>query len=155
MFLYYWKLEFFWTMEDQDKNQRYYLRMPVMLVFCLVVMISIVLCLLNILCFVQSLSGRNLFLDWAIMVVSLKNGPDCWVYSEMPLSSSMGLPWKIDPVSAWLTFCTLELSLGFPHGSSVKNPPASAEDIRDVGLIPGSERSSWEGHGNWLQYSCW
>ena len=79
-------------MEDQDKNQRYYLRMPVMLVFCLVVMISTVLCLLNILCFIQSLSGGNLFLDWAIMVVSLKNGPDGRVYSEMPLLSSMGLP---------------------------------------------------------------
>ena len=55
-------------------------------------MISTVLCLLNILCSVQSLSGGNLFLVWAIMVVSLKNGPDAWDYSEMPLSSSMGLP---------------------------------------------------------------
>ena len=29
----------------------------------------------------------------------------------------------------------------------VKNPPASAEDVRDVGLIPGSGRSPGEGHG--------
>ena len=36
----------------------------------------------------------------------------------------------------------------------VKNPPANAEDIRDVGLIPGLGRSSAEGNGNPLQYSC-
>ena len=27
----------------------------------------------------------------------------------------------------------------------VKNPPANAEDVRDVGLIPGLERSPEEG----------
>ena len=36
----------------------------------------------------------------------------------------------------------------------VKNPPANAEDIRDVGLIPESGRSPRGGHGNPLQYSC-
>ena len=36
----------------------------------------------------------------------------------------------------------------------VKNPPANAGDVRDVGLIPGSERSPGEGNGNPLQYSC-
>ena len=36
----------------------------------------------------------------------------------------------------------------------VKNPPANAGNIRDMGLIPGSERSPGEGHGNPLQYSC-
>ena len=36
----------------------------------------------------------------------------------------------------------------------VKNPPANAGDIRDVGLIPGSGRSPREGNGNPLQYSC-
>ena len=36
----------------------------------------------------------------------------------------------------------------------VKNPPANAGDIRHVGLIPGSGRSSGEGHGNPLQHSC-
>ena len=34
-----------------------------------------------------------------------------------------------------------------------KNPPANAGDMRDVGLIPGSGRSSGGGHGNPLQYS--
>ena len=36
----------------------------------------------------------------------------------------------------------------------VKNPPANAGDARDVGSIPGLERSPGEGHGNPLQYSC-
>ena len=36
----------------------------------------------------------------------------------------------------------------------VKDLPANAGDIRDVGLIPESERSSGGGHGSPLQYSC-
>ena len=41
--------------------------------------------------------------------------------------------------------------MGNPGGSVVKNPPANAED---AGLNPGSRRSSEEGNGNPLQYSC-
>ena len=33
----------------------------------------------------------------------------------------------------------------------VKNPPASAGDVRDGGLISGSGRSPGGGHGNSLQ----
>ena len=36
----------------------------------------------------------------------------------------------------------------------VKNPPANAGDVRDLGLIPGSGRSPGGGQGNPLQYSC-
>ena len=36
----------------------------------------------------------------------------------------------------------------------VKDPPVKTGDIRDIGSIPGSGRSSGEGHGNSLQYSC-
>ena len=35
----------------------------------------------------------------------------------------------------------------------VKNLPANAGDLRDVGLIPGSGRSPEGGKGNPLQYS--
>ena len=42
----------------------------------------------------------------------------------------------------------------FPGGAVVKNPPASAGDARDMGLIPESGRSPEEGNGNPLQYSC-
>ena len=41
--------------------------------------------------------------------------------------------------------------MGFPGGSAVNNPPVNA---RHVGSIPGSGRSSGEGNGNPLQYSC-
>ena len=47
----------------------------------------------------------------------------------------------------------------FPHlwasqeELEVKNPPANAGDIRDMGSIPGSGRSPGGGHGDPLQYS--
>ena len=41
--------------------------------------------------------------------------------------------------------------MGFPGGTAVKNPPASAEDM---GSIPGLERSPGEGNGSLLRYSC-
>ena len=36
----------------------------------------------------------------------------------------------------------------------VKNPPINVGDAREMGSIPGSERSSVVGNGNPLQYSC-
>ena len=36
----------------------------------------------------------------------------------------------------------------------VKNPPASAGDVKDKGSIPGSGRSLGGGHGNPFLYSC-
>ena len=36
----------------------------------------------------------------------------------------------------------------------VKNVPVNERDAGDVGLIPGSGRSSGGGNGNPLQYSC-
>ena len=36
----------------------------------------------------------------------------------------------------------------------VKNLPANAGNVRDVGLSPGSGRFPGGGHGNILQYSC-
>ena len=43
------------------------------------------------------------------------------------------------------------LLIGMPM---VKNPSANARYGRDVGSVPGLERSPGEGHGNPLQYSC-
>ena len=44
--------------------------------------------------------------------------------------------------------------VSFLFGASlVKNPPANAGDIRDMGLIPGWGRSPRGGRGNPLQYS--
>ena len=36
----------------------------------------------------------------------------------------------------------------------VKNPPASAGDVRDLGSIPELGRPPGGSHGNLLQYSC-
>ena len=41
--------------------------------------------------------------------------------------------------------------MGFPGGAVVKKLPANAGDM---GLIPGSGRSSGVGNGNPIQYSC-
>ena len=45
----------------------------------------------------------------------------------------------------------LYMHMGFPGGSEVK---ASAWNAGDLGSIPGLGRSSGEGNGNPLQYSC-
>jgi len=37
---------------------------------------------------------------------------------------------------------------------AVKNLPANAEDIRDMGSVPGLGRAPGGGHGNPPQYSC-
>ena len=73
-----------------------------LLLFCLMVIISPVLCLLSILYFLPSLSGENLLAGGETLVASLWNESDCWVCSEMLLSSSSGFSWKIDPISTWL-----------------------------------------------------
>ena len=44
--------------------------------------------------------------------------------------------------------------MGFLGALVVKNPPANARDISDVGSIPGLGRSPGGGHGNPLQYPC-
>ena len=36
----------------------------------------------------------------------------------------------------------------------LKNPPANAGDIRDMGLVPGLGRSQGGGYSNPLEYSC-
>ena len=41
----------------------------------------------------------------------------------------------------------------FTNGSVVKNSLASARDIRDLGLIPGSGRAPGGRNGNLLEYS--
>ena len=47
----------------------------------------------------------------------------------------------------------LALAHRLPMALVVKNLPANAEDIREVGLIPGLGGSPGEGNGNPLQYS--
>ena len=44
--------------------------------------------------------------------------------------------------------------MDFPGGAVVKDPPASAGEIRDEGSIPESGRPSGGQHDNPLQCSC-
>ena len=43
-------------------------------------------------------------------------------------------------LKVWLLKRKCISNLGSPGGTTGKNPPANAEDLRDVGLIPGSRR---------------
>ena len=47
-----------------------------------------------------------------------------------------------------------EFAGGFPGALVVKNVPANAGDMRDIGSIPGSGGSPREGNGTPLQHSC-
>jgi len=48
----------------------------------------------------------------------------------------------------FLFFGLSSYNMGFPGGSVVKNAPANAGDLRDVGSIPELRRSPGGGHGN-------
>ena len=59
----------------------------------------------------------------------------------------------------WSSIANMPILFHHCHGASqvvlvVKNTPASAGNVRDMGSIPGSGRSPGGGHGNPLQYSC-
>ena len=65
-------------------------------------------------------------------------------------------PWLVHLQS----FCGLNLAFLFYFSVYhsvvlvVKNPPASAGDVKDTGSVPGSGRSPGGGKGNPLQYPC-
>ena len=61
--------------------------------------------------------------------------------------------------SAFVFSKCLNFSFGFwryfcGYGSDGKESACNAGDVGDVGLIPGSGRSPWEGNSNSLHYSC-
>ena len=58
------------------------------------------------------------------------------------------------PENTSLVFCFMCILRASQVAVVVKNLPANAGDIRDVGLIPGSGRSSGVGNDSSLQYSC-
>ena len=65
-------------------------------------------------------------------------------------SQRVGHDWATS-LSLFLSFYKYTSILNFPGGFVVKNPPANAGD---QGSILGSGRTSGEGNGNPLQYSC-
>ena len=59
----------------------------------------------------------------------------------------------------WSSIANMPILFHHYHGASqvvlvLKNMPANAGNIRDMGSISGSGRSPGGGHGNPLQYSC-
>ena len=67
----------------------------------------------------------------------------------MPISHFR--PLKFDPSGKWTTFSLWLTSLkngAFQVVLVVKNPPANAGDLRDMGFIPGSGRSTGRGNSN-------
>ena len=57
----------------------------------------------------------------------------------------------IHPMKKQVIQICLYSILDFPGGSDGK---ASVYNVRDTGLVPGSEKSPEEGNDNPLQYSC-
>ena len=60
---------------------------------------------------------------------------------------------------SWTRLSTLTFTFHTKNGASqvapvVKDPPANAGDVGDMGSIPGWGRFPGGGHGNPLQYSC-
>ena len=77
--------------------------------------------------------------------------------SPLDLGASLHTVPQREPVSCGCLPCDLLLPYWKPASQVVlvvKNPPASAGEVRDVGSIPGSGRSPGEGSGNPLQHSC-
>ena len=98
-----------------------------------------------ILCFYMSyLSIPGIMLTYQLCISFL-----CIVGINLLISSL-----KLLHLYAWEKLDLPFFLWGFPRELVVKNPPAHAGDIRDMGSIPGLGRSHGEGHGNPLQYFC-
>ena len=96
--------------------------------------------------FIHYNSGRSLIsatnnssIYWAFITCWKLFGASQWLADYSPWDHRVG--------HNWATYT-------FSDGSMVMNPPANAGDGRDVGSVPGSERSPGRQHGNLLQYSC-
>ena len=77
--------------------------------------------------------------------------PPSMGFSMQEYWSGVPLPSPLQMVSMLYIMNSNKVCMGFPCGSVIKNPPASAGDS---GLIPGWERFPGEGNGNPLPYSC-
>ena len=80
----------------------------------------------------------------------------CWQYSIFwPERLLCGYLLANNSMNKVYFYCTLlQVLRDSQMVLAVKNLFANAGDLRDMGLIPGSGRSSGEGNGNPLQYSC-
>ena len=95
------------------------------------------------------------FFPFSALNISCHSLLACRVSDEKSAVNCMGFPLYVTCCLSLGAFNILSLCLifvvGFSHGSDGK---ASAYNVGDSGLIPGSGRSPGEGNGNPLQYSC-
>ena len=82
--------------------------------------------------------GTMMFMKVLLKMVKIRNNVDIQQEGEF-----------VSPDFRWILY-----HWACPVAQLVKNLPANVEDTRDTGTIPGSGRSSGEGNGNPLQYSC-
>ena len=64
---------------------------------------------------------------------------------------NIGEPWGFSQLRIEDLRDSEEISGEFPGAAVVNNAPANTEDVRDVGLIPGSGRFPGGGHSNPLR----
>ena len=98
-----------------------------------------------------------IFLLWTYSLQLRNHGSSSVIFPSASLSQPK--PRDISRLaSVWLltTFinATSSTALASQVLLVVKNPPASAGDVRDRGSIPGSGRAPGGGNGYPLQYSC-
>ena len=80
-------------------------------------------------------------------------GDDCWVFKMAQKPTNHFAPYSslfTEPYSTGFIMCLLHANMASQVVLVVKNPLASAGDVREVGSIPGSGRSSRGEYGNLL-----
>ena len=75
------------------------------------------------------------------------------IFHAFPYSSFHTL---LAPGNQWLLYCLHRSAFSRGHMGSlvIKNLPANARDLRDMGSTPGWGKSPQGDHGNPLQYAC-
>ena len=97
--------------------------------------------------------GHGNCLWYSCLENSMDRGP-WWATVRRVTKSQTQLKWLSTHSLCQALWGALCILLGFPGDSVVQNPLANAEDVGDVGSIPGSGRFPGRESGNPLQYSC-
>ena len=76
-----------------------------------------------------------------------------WGHKDLDTTERLNNNFHISSVSVYISHPVYPY-LGLPRWLSGKESACNAGATGDTGLIPGLGRSSGEGHGNPIQYSC-
>ena len=90
-----------------------------------------------------------------MVIMSQEVGPKLWSKKELLVFTGirLGGSWEKTKLCAGDLYLPAG-SLSFQAALVIKNTPANARDVRNLGSLPGSGRSPGGGLGNSLQYSC-